>query len=286
MPHVVKEEVMTGRSMELSSFLRARRDAVSPQDAGLTPGDGRRVRGLRREEVALLAGLSTEYYRRLEQGREFHPSLQVLLALSRALRLDSHATAYLVSLVHHPAGVTPARPNTSVSPGIQRLLDTALHVPAVVVDVGLNVLAINSFGHAMYSGFGRVDNLARMVFLDPAAEHFYVDWEQVATQIVANLRSGLIEFPDDDRVSAVVEDVSERSPVFAGLWATHEVRPRTSEDKVFNHPQLGLLCLHFEAMEIADAPDQRLFVYCPAESGRSPDAVTLLDSIAQTTASL
>ena len=277
---------MTGRSMQLSSFLRARREAMSPQDAGLMPGNDRRVQGLRREEVALLAGLSTDYYRKLEQGREHHPSVQVLHALSRALRLDSHATAYLVSLVHPPVGATPARPNTAASAGIQLLLDTGLHVPAVVVDVGLNVLAINSFGQAMYSGFGRVDNLARMVFLDPGAEHFYADWEQVATQIVANLRSGLIEFPEDNRVLAVVEEISEQSPAFARLWATHKVRPRTSEDKVFNHPQLGLLRLHFEAMEITDAPDQRLFVYCPAEGGLGPNAVTVLHTTAQTTTSV
>lgn len=276
---------MTVRSMELCTYLRARREAVSPQEAGLIPGDDRRVRGLRREEVALLAGLSTDYYRRLEQGREHRPSLQVLVALARALRLDSHATAYLVSLVHPAPTATPARPNTSVPAGIQLLLDTALHVPAVVVDIALNVLAINSLGRAMYSGFGRVDNLARMVFLDPAAARFYADWQQVTTQIVANLRSGLIEFPADPRIFAVVEQLSVHSSGFAARWATQEVRPRTSGDKVFNHPQLGQLSLHFEALEITEAPDQRLFIYNSPENGPAPDAVTLLGALAATTAS-
>ncbi|WP_304114500.1 helix-turn-helix domain-containing protein [Mycolicibacterium bacteremicum] len=275
---------MADRSAELSSFLRARREGVTPQDAGLVPGDGRRVQGLRREELALLAGLSTDYYRRLEQGRERRPSLQVLRALARALQLDAHATAYLISLVHPVPLAMPAHAST-VSPGIQLLLDVGLRIPAVVVDVGLNILAINAVGRAMYSGFGDTDNLARMVFLDPAAREFYPQWHQVATQVVGNLRSGLTRFPNDDRVAEVVEEISAQSLVFAELWATHDVRPRTSEDKVFRHPQVGELRLHFEALEVAGAPDQRLFVYCPPENGPSPDAVTLLESLTTVTTS-
>jgi hypothetical protein len=137
----------------------------------------------------------------------------------------------------------------------------------------------------MYSGFSRTDNLARMVFLDPAARDFYTNWQQVATQIVGNLRSGLTRFPNDDRVAEVVDEIAARSSVFAELWATHDVRPRTSEDKVFHHPQAGQLHLHFEALEVADAPDQRLFVYCPVENGPSPDAVALLESVTTETAS-
>ncbi|MDV3128412.1 helix-turn-helix transcriptional regulator [Mycobacterium sp. 21AC1] len=274
---------MARRSAELCSFLRAHREAVTPQDAGLIPGGGRRVRGLRREEVALLAGLSTDYYRRLEQGREHRPSLQVLVAIARALQLDSHATAYLVSLVHPVPFAKSVRPNTMVSAGIEHLLHTALRTPALVVDLGLNILAINSFGRAMYTGFDSIDNLARMVFLDPAAEHFYVHWQQVATQIVANLRSGLTHFPGDRRITDVVEEISVRSPAFAGLWATNKVGPRTSEDKLFNHPELGELRLHFDALEIADAPDQRIFVYCAPDGGPSADAVTALVSRAELT---
>jgi transcriptional regulator with XRE-family HTH domain len=258
---------------------------VTPEDAGLVPGDGRRVQGLRREELALLAGLSTDYYRRLEQGREHRPSLQVLRALARALRLDAHATAYLISLVHPLPLATPTH-ETPVSAGIQLLLDSGLRVPAIVVDVGLNILTINSVGRAMYSGFADTDNLARMVFLDPAARDFYTHWQQVATQVVGNLRSGLTRFPNDDRVAEVVDEISARSTVFAELWATHDVRPRTSEDKVFRHPQLGELHLHFEALEVAGAPDQRLFVYCPVENGSAPDAVALLESLTTVTASL
>jgi len=276
---------MTDRSAELRSFLRARREAVTPQDVGLVPGDGRRVQGLRREELALLAGLSTDYYRRLEQGREHRPSLQVLRALARALRLDVHATAYLISLVH-PAPVTMPARATSVSAGVRLLLESGLRVPAIVVDVGLNILAINSAARAMYSGFGDTENLARMVFLDPAAKDFYTDWHQVATQVVGNLRAGLTRFPNDDRVAEVVDDISAHSAVFAELWAMHDVRPRSSEDKLFHHPQVGELHLHFEALEVADAPDQRLFVYCPLENGPSPDPVALLEPLMAVTPSL
>lgn len=278
------DERMADRSAELSSFLRARREAVTPEDAGLVPGGGRRVQGLRREELALLAGLSTDYYRRLEQGREHRPSVQVLRALARALRLDVHATAYLISLVHPVALATPAQA-TTVSVGLQLLLDSGLRVPAIVVDLGLNILKINAVGRAMYSGFSDTDNLARMVFLDPAARDFYTDWHQVATQVVGNLRSGLTRFPNDDRVAEVVDEISARSSVFAGLWATHDVRPRTSEDKLFHHPQAGELHVHFEALEVADAPDQRLFVYCPLENGLSPDAIASLESLAAVTPS-
>ncbi len=246
---------------------------MTPRDVGLVPGDGRRVRGLRREELALLAGLSTDYYRRLEQGREQRPSLQVLRALARALRLDGHATAYLVSLVHPVPLATPVSTVSTVSKGVQTLLDDGMRVPAYVVDIGMNILAINAPARAMYSGFGDTDNLARMVFLDPAADDFYTHWHQVAAQVVGNLRSGLTGFPNDDRIAQVVEEISALSSVFDDLWATHHVRPRTSEDKVFRHPQAGELHLHFEALEVAGAPDQRLFIYCPVESGSHPDAV-------------
>jgi hypothetical protein len=264
---------------ELASFLRARREAVTPQDAGLVPGDGRRVRGLRREELALLAGLSTDYYRRLEQGRETRPSVQVLVALARALQLDPHATAYLIALVHPAPQPTPAQA-TTVSPAVRLLLDTGLRVPAMVVDVALNILALNPLARAMYSGFADTDNIAHMVFLDPSAERFYVHWQQVATQTVANLRSGLTRFPGDGRIAEVVDTISAQNPMFADLWATHEVRPRTSEDKLFDHPDVGLLHLHFEALELAAAPDQRLFVYSSPRDGSTPDGVAVLESLA------
>jgi transcriptional regulator with XRE-family HTH domain len=258
---------------------------LTPQAAGLVPGTGRRVQGLRREELALLAGLSTDYYRRLEQGREHRPSLQVLRALARALHLDAHATTYLISLVHPAPLATTAHTTTAASAGVRLLLNHGLRVPAFAVDLGLNILAINAAGRAMYSGFSDIDNLARMVFLDPAAQDFYPNWHHVATQTVGNLRWGLTRFPSDDRVAEVVDEISPQSSVFTELWATHYVRPRPSEDKLFHHPQLGDLRLHFEALELADTPDQRLFVYCALDDGLSPDAVALLATLTASGAS-
>lgn len=279
---------MAGRSRErpseLGAFLRARRDTVTPEDAGLAAGADRRVRGLRREEVALLAGVSTDYYRRLEQGREEHPSVQVLNALARALRMDAPATAYLIGLVHPPPHAKIKQPNRTVSAGMHLILDQGLHVPALVVDPGLNILAMNSFAAALYSGFEQTDNLAHMVFLDPAAREFYVDWDEVATQIVGNLRAGLTAFPHDRRIIDVVDEVSGHSAVFASQWAAYTVRPRTSEDKTFRHPELGVLHLHYESMEVADAPDQRLFVYCPYEVSAQVRAVPDRESRATSSA--
>lgn len=275
---------MAARSSELAAFLRARRDTVTPEEAGLVAGADRRVRGLRREEVALLAGVSTDYYRRLEQGREAHPSVQVLNALARALRMDAPATAYLIGLVHPAPHAKIEQPNRTVSAGMQLILDHGLHVPALIVDPGLNILAMNFFATVLYSGFDQTDNLAHMVFLDAAARDFYVDWDEVATQVVGNLRAGLTAFPHDRRITDVAEEISSGSAVFASLWAAYTVRPRTSEDKTFRHPQLGVLHLHYESMEVADAPDQRLFVYCPYENGTQVPAASDRESRATSSA--
>ncbi|ULN35335.1 helix-turn-helix transcriptional regulator [Mycolicibacterium smegmatis] len=273
-----------GRPSELGAFLRARRDAVTPEDAGLAAGADRRVRGLRREEVALLAGVSTDYYRRLEQGREEHPSVQVLNALARALRMDAPATAYLIGLVHPAPHAKIREPNRMVSAGMHLILEQGLHVPALIVDPGLNILAMNPYATVLYDGFGQTDNLAHMVFLDPAGRDFYVDWDEVATQVVGNLRAGLTTFPDDRRITDVVDEISGCSAVFASLWDTYTVRPRTSEDKTFRHPELGVLHLHYESMEVADAPDQRLFVYCPYQDSTQIPAVPDRDSRATSSA--
>lgn len=162
-------------------------------------------------------------------GRERRPSLQVLRALALALRLDAHATAYLISLDHPLA--TSDRATTTGSAGVRLLLDHGLRASSFAVDVGLNILAINAAGRAMHSVFADVDNLARMVFLDPAARDFYPDWHRVATQVIGNLGSGPARFSSDDRVAEVVEEIYSQRLVFTELWATHHIRPRPSEDK-------------------------------------------------------
>lgn len=268
------------RGNELGDFLRARRDLVSPVQAGLPSHTSRRVKGLRREEVALLAGVSTDYYTRLEQGRERHPSEQVLDAVARALRLDADAAGYLFRLAQ-PAPKTAAfAPERTVSPELKRLMDHFLDLPACVVSPALDILAANPAGQQLYSGFAHLDNLLRMVFLDPAAQHFYQDWEHAAQGVVGNLRALSAPFPNDPRVAQVVGELSIHSPAFAALWAKYEVRPRTSEGKHLWHPQIGEMHLHYEAFTITSTPGQQLFVYSAEPGTPSADALVLLRGLA------
>ncbi|WP_435155245.1 helix-turn-helix transcriptional regulator [Amycolatopsis sacchari] len=265
---------------ELGEFLRARRDLVTPAQAGLPEDGERRVPGLRREEVALLAGVSTDYYIRLEQGRERHPSDQVLDAVARALRLDEDAAAHLFRLAM-PAPHTVARAaSATVDPELRSLMEHFIHAPATVLGPALDVLAANSLSTALYSGFSRHDNLARMVFLDPVAVEFYVDWETTARATVASLRAGSGAFPDDPRVPEVVGELTVRSPAFADLWARHEVRPRKAEHKRFRHPRVGELVLRSQALAVTGAPGQQLFVYSAEPGSPSADGLTLLARLA------
>ncbi|ANP50033.1 transcriptional regulator with XRE-family HTH domain [Streptomyces griseochromogenes] len=268
------------RDNELGDFLRARRDLVSPVDAGLPWHTSRRVPGLRREEVALLAGVSTDYYTRLEQGRERHPSEQVLEAVARALRLDGDATGYLFRLAQPAPRTAVTDPARTVSPELTRLMNHFLDLPACVVSPALDILAANPAGQQLYSGFDRMDNLLRMVFLDPAARRFYRDWDHAAQGVVGNLRALSAPFPNDPRVAQVVGEVSLHSPAFAALWARYEVRPRTSEDKHLWHPLVGGMRLHYEAFTVTSAPGQQLFVYSAEPGTPSADALVLLRSLA------
>ncbi|MGX1851731.1 helix-turn-helix domain-containing protein [Streptomyces sp. NPDC055299] len=265
----------------LGDFLRARRDLVSPGHAGL-PDDGTRrgVPGLRREEVALLAGVSADYYTRLEQGRERHPSAQVLDAVSRALRLDAHAAAHLYGLAQPPPKAAAQATPPTVSPQLRALMDDFLHAPATVVGPTLDVLAANALSVALYSGFARQDNLLRMVFLDPAAPDFYADWERAARGVVSNFRAASAPFPDDERITEIVGELTVRSPAFASFWARHEVRQRPSEEKRLRHPRIGELHLRYQGFSVLDAPGQQLFVYTADPTGPGADGLKLLRRLA------
>ncbi|WP_369394741.1 helix-turn-helix domain-containing protein [Streptomyces sp. CG1] len=267
------------RANELGNFLRARRDLVSPERAGLPPRTSRRVKGLRREEVALLAGVSTDYYTRLEQGRERHPSEQVLGAVARALHLDDDAAAHLFRLAQ-PAPRTAAGPVTTVSPELRRLMDHFLDLPACIVGPALDILAANHSAGQLYSGFARMDNQLRMLFLDPAGRRFYRDWDRAARSLVSSLRAQAAPFPDDPRVAQVIGELSLRSPAFADLWARYDVRPCTSDDKPLWHPRVGEMYLHYEAFTVASAPGQRLLVYSAEPGTPSADALVLLRALA------
>lgn len=267
------------RANELGDFLRARRDLVSPAQAGLPSHTSRRVKGLRREEVALLAGVSTDYYTRLEQGRERHPSEQVLGAVARALHLDEPAATHLFRLAQ-PAQRAATAPVSTVSPELSRLMDHFLDLPACVVGPALDFLAANPSGRQLFSDFARMDNQLRMLFLDPVGRRFYLDWERAARGMVSNLRAQAAPYPHDPRIAQVVGELSLRSPAFAGLWARYDVRPCTSDDKPLWHSQVGEMYLHYESFTVASAPGQRLLVYSAEPGTPSADALVLLRTLA------
>ncbi|MBP8538716.1 helix-turn-helix domain-containing protein [Streptomyces sp. MK37H] len=264
----------------LGDYLRARRDTTMPRDVGFPDDASRRVSGLRRDEVALLAGVSTDYYIRLEQGRERHPSKQVLQAIARALRLDEAATTHLFRL-GLSAPWPSVRATTTVGPDLLRLMDSLRHLPAFVVGSAQDVLASNAMAQELYRGFARYDNLLRMIFLDPFAQEFYGDWENAAAVAVNNLRASSARFPDDERIERVVGELGVHSPAFATLWARYEIRPRTQEDKHFCHPQVGELRLHFEALAVTSAPGQHLSVYSAKPGSASSDGLILLRRLAE-----
>ncbi|MFD9001564.1 helix-turn-helix transcriptional regulator [Streptomyces sp. NPDC059582] len=258
----------------LGGFLRARRAQLGPEDAGLPTSGRRRVPGLRREEVATLAGVSTDYYMRLEQGRERHPSQQVLEAVAKALRLDDEAVAHLFRVA------TPTTRRTRrahrverVGPHLRRLLETWSQTPAFILGNALDVLARNRLAAALFAGFTSCDNLLRMTFLDPAARDFYRDWDRAAESCVAALRRAAGIDPDDPRLIEIVGELSMRSAEFRALWARHDVRGKSREAKLFHHAEVGDLELHYEAFTVNSAPGQQVIVY-QAEPG-SPAAVAL-----------
>lgn len=246
----------------LGDFLRARRGALKPQEVGLPEYGRRRVPGLRREEVAMLAGVSSDYYMRLEQGRETAPSTQVIDAIAAALRLDDEAHDHMLRLAragHERRGVTDG--HDRISAQLLRLIDSWPDSPAFILGPALDVLAYNALAAVLHSGFQRFGNLARMVFLDPAGRTFYQDWDQVANSCAAELRAAYGHDPDSPRITEVVDTLCAKSREFAELWAQHEVKRKTQQVKNLAHPEVGALEIQFSAFTVNDAPHQQLVVY-------------------------
>ncbi|MBF8189379.1 helix-turn-helix domain-containing protein [Nonomuraea sp. K274] len=266
------------RENALGRFLRARRELLPPEEVGLPVGERRRVAGLRREEVAGLAGVSTDYYIRLEQGRERHPSAQVVDALARTLCLEEDATAYLHRLARPDGGRRrpPAR-REQVSLSLLRMMDAWPHTPAVVLGRRLTVLASNVLGKALFDGHAYSGDLVRLVFLDPDARDFYPDWDRVAVNTVAGLRAGAD--PDDARLIEVVGELSLKSDAFRRLWARHDIRQKTHETKRFRHPLVGELTLRYESLTVNSASGQQLVVYQADPGSPSEEALSLLGSL-------
>ncbi|MFF2040891.1 helix-turn-helix domain-containing protein [Kitasatospora sp. NPDC058170] len=267
------------RGNPLGEYLRARREQLPPELAGVTAAGYRRVPGLRREEVALLAGVSTDYYTRLEQGRERNPSRQMVHAVARALQLDEEAVVHLVHLTAPPGPRRRRKGPERVPPAVRELLG-ALATPGLVLGRSLDVLALNPLADALYAAFTRTDNLLRMTFLDPAARSFHRDWDEAARASVAALRSAAGRDREDRGLTELVGELSLRSPEFRVLWARHEVHGKSGGSKKFRHPQIGDLDLRYETFTVNSAPEQQLVVYQAAPDPGSAEGLALLRALA------
>jgi len=267
------------RPHELARFLRARRGRVTPKDAGLPSGDRRRVPGLRREELAMLAGLSADYYMRLEQGRGHRPSEKVLAALARALELDDDATAYLFALGRAAAPVAQPRPadDEIVRPEVQDLLDSWTATPAFIHGRRLDVLASNALARALTPLSEPGTNLLRSWFLDLEDRNRYPDVEFVLTLAVAYFRANAGSDLDDPRVKSLVDELSQKSEEFRQIWSRHDVRAALSGDGPnYIHPTAGVLRLRYQTFPLGGTEDQTLYVVSAAPGSRDEQALARL----------
>ncbi|MGW2616384.1 helix-turn-helix transcriptional regulator [Streptomyces sp. NPDC001500] len=265
---------------DLGDFLRSRRARIRPEEVGLPSHGRRRVPGLRREEVAQLAGVSVDYYIRLEQGRGPAVSDAVLDAVARVLRLDDTEHAYLraVARPRRSAG-RPSAPR--VRPGVRALLDSMERTPAFVLDQRMDVLAWNPLADAVF-GYGRTGpegrSIPRHVFLDPGSRDFYPEWSAVAVQCVAHLRMLAGHHQDDRRLTALVGELSLKSEDFRRLWADHPVRECAYGVKRIQHPVAGSLTFPYETLAVSADPDQTLLVYTPEPGSETEERLRLLAS--------
>ncbi|MFC4008050.1 helix-turn-helix transcriptional regulator [Nonomuraea purpurea] len=263
----------------LGDYLRGRRAQVMPPDVGLPEDGRRRVPGLRREEVAMLARISVDYYLRLEQGRERRPSPQVLDALSDALLLDDDGRLHL----YRVAGMSPLpRREGGVERTDPRLLALAElwdRTPAVILGRAYDVLAANALGRAVFHHLEPGTNLLLAMFLDLSVRSFYRDWETAAANVVAGFRFLEGARPHDPRIQEVLRTAMEDSREFADLWRRRDARGKSDAAKVLLHPDVGELTLRMETFDVRSAPGQQLIVYHAQEGTRTADALRLLGSL-------
>jgi transcriptional regulator with XRE-family HTH domain len=265
----------------LGEYLRARREFLSPEAAGLPSSGRRRVQGLRREEVAALAGISADHYLRLEQGRDPHPSDQVLEALASALQLDSDATARLHRIAHPATGRRRADPGPEyVSPSLEHLVSSWTEQAVVVHGRHMKVLASNSLAVALSPIYRAGVNTLYAAFLDPAMREFNRDWEAMTERTVAGLRARVGSELNDPQLAQLVGELSLRSERFRQLWAQKEVRPQGSGVSLLQHPQVGALDLHYEKFVIDGAAGQVLVVFHAEPGTPSETAFRRLAQIA------
>jgi len=264
----------------LGQFLRSRRERVSPADAGLSGSGRRRVPGLRRDEVATLAGVSPSYYSRLEQGRELSPSVRVLEAMARVLRLTEEDRLELFRLARPTDRRTksPSRVER-VRPHLRQLIESWTRTPAFIIGHAQDLLATNALADALYRDFAQHDNVLRMLFLDPAAKTFYRSPERAKDRAVADLQQTAASTPEDPRVLELVGELSVRSCEFRSLWAREYTRVPPYEVKRMRHSVVGDLELRHEALNIRSAPGQQLIVLQAEPDSPSADGLALLGSL-------
>ncbi|MFE1961536.1 helix-turn-helix domain-containing protein [Streptomyces sp. NPDC059479] len=266
----------------IGEYLRARRELVRPDDVGIPDNGRRRVAGLRRDELALLAGISTEYYTRLEQGSDRNPSAQVLDALARALRLDADATAHLHELAS-PATVRrrPARRPEQVGPSVRQLLGSWPGNPAFVQGRFLDVLAANPLMTALSPMYTPGRNILRAAFLDSVVDELFCDPEVRLENVVSALRASVGSDVDDPQLTELIGELSLKSADFRRLWSRHDVRPHTGGGvHRMHHPQVGELELRCDKFHLVGADRQMLTVYQAQPGSRSEQALSLLATIA------
>ncbi|MFB8776976.1 helix-turn-helix domain-containing protein [Streptomyces broussonetiae] len=277
---------------EIREFLATRRAKITPQQAGLPAfGSGnRRVPGLRREEVALLAGVSIDYYARLERGHLAGASEEVLDALSRALQLDEAEHAHLHDLAaaqrHRPARRTPRKTRTPVPASLTRVLHSMTDAPAFIRNGRLDILAVNPLGRALYAPLftsrARPVNIARFQFLNPTSRDFFPDWNAAVNTTVSLLRTEAGRAPGDTGLTALIGELATRSDEFRTAWAKHNVRLHHTGRKPFRHPEIGEITLDFDTMELPAHPGLTLTTYSAEPGTPAHDALRLLASWAAT----
>jgi transcriptional regulator with XRE-family HTH domain len=263
-----------GKPNHLGDYLRARRGQVTPSEVGLVAGPRRRVAGLRRDELALLAGISSEYLQRLEQGRDRHPSTEVLDSIARALRMDAKATAYLHQLAHQTARPSDKPGADHVSPAIVELIDQ-FPMPAIVVSRYQDVLAANSIARALSPGFQVGQNLSRWRFLNPAAKQVYPDWEEATALAVGGLRELSADDPDDPRLGALIDELSTGSERFRQLWERADVG-YTKGVSQMRHPDVGDFYLTRTKLDLPHTGGQHILAYHAAPDSASARALDQL----------
>ena len=290
-PYSANRDIRDDFRAEIREFLGTRRAKVTPEQAGLPVygGERRRVTGLRREEVALLAGISSEYYTRLERGNATGVSESVIEGIAQALQLDDAERLHLLDLLRGAGTTRPPRRQPAqqrVRPAVQRVLDSMSGTPAFVFNGRGDVLAANHLGRALfslvYADPARPPNNARFVFLSPDARQFFRHWDEVAGETVAMLRAEAGRDLYDRRLTDLIGELSTRSEDFRRRWAAHNVRMHTTGVKLLHHPVVGDLDLPFETFPIPGGPSQFLLTYTAELASPSHDALNLLASWAAT----